>query len=122
MTERRRNFSAVSFADRYILAIGGENEIGQRLASVEIYDSQEERWAPYTSLATARSRHRCLFISQRHLFYIDVLSAVMAGGKIYVLGGDEIKSVECFTPGPPGTEPTWHTVRSTLGCCILIKL
>ena len=41
MTERRSDFSAVAFADRYILAIGGQNEKGEALASVEIYDAQE---------------------------------------------------------------------------------
>ena len=68
MTERRSHFSAVAFADRYILAIGGENEKGKALASVEIYDAQEGCWAPYASLATARSRHRCVCKLWLHLF------------------------------------------------------
>ena len=68
MTERRSHFSAVAFADRYILAIGGENEKGKALASVEIYDAQEGRWAPYASLATARYRHRCVCKLWLHLF------------------------------------------------------
>ena len=69
MTERRSDFSAVAFADRYILAIGGQNEKREALASVEIYDAQEGRWAPYASLATARSRHRCVCKLWLHLFY-----------------------------------------------------
>ena len=44
MTERRSDFSAVAFADRYILAIGGQNEKREALASVEIYDAQEGCW------------------------------------------------------------------------------
>ena len=36
--------------------------------------------------------------------------------KIYVLGGDDgtsiLRSVECFTPGPPGSRPRWHQVGS----------
>ena len=35
--------------------------------------------------------------------------------KVYVLGGydgtSRLRSVECFTPGPPGTRPRWHQVR-----------
>ena len=34
--------------------------------------------------------------------------------KIYVLGGHDgtsrLSSVECFTPGPPGSRPRWHQV------------
>ena len=34
---------------------------------------------------------------------------------MYVLGGYDgtstLRSVECFTPGPPGTRPRWHQVR-----------
>ena len=70
MTERRSHFSAVAFADRYILAIGGYNGNSKMkaLASVEIYDAQEGRWAPYASLATARYRHRCVCKLWLHLF------------------------------------------------------
>ena len=36
--------------------------------------------------------------------------------KIYVLGGHDgtsrLSSVECFTPGPPGSRPRWHQVGS----------
>ena len=75
MTERRSHFSAVAFADRYILAIGGVNEKGKALASVEIYDSQEGRWAPYASLATARHGHRCVCKLWLHLFFTSLSSA-----------------------------------------------
>ena len=34
--------------------------------------------------------------------------------KVYVLGGydgtSRLSTVECFTPGPPGTRPRWHQV------------
>ena len=41
--------------------------------------------------------------------------------KVYVLGGydgtSRLRSVECFTPGPPGTRPRWHQVRpGTVDC------
>ena len=75
MTERRSDFSAVAFADRYILAIGGQNEKGEALASVEIYDAQEGRWAPYASLATARCTHRCVCKLWLHLFFTSLSSA-----------------------------------------------
>ena len=68
MTERRSDFSAVAFADRYILAIGGQSEKGKALASVEIYDSQEGRWAPYASLATARYSQGWVCKLWLHLF------------------------------------------------------
>ena len=36
--------------------------------------------------------------------------------RVYVLGGFDgtsmLRSVECFTPGPPGSRPTWHQVGS----------
>ena len=39
----------------------------------------------------------------------------MYENKVYVLGGydgtSRLRSVECFTPGPPGTRPRWHQVR-----------
>ena len=35
--------------------------------------------------------------------------------RVYVLGGydgtSRLRSVECFSPGPPGTRPRWHQVR-----------
>ena len=39
----------------------------------------------------------------------------MYENKVYVLGGcdgtSRLRTVECFTPGPPGTRPRWHQVR-----------
>ena len=39
----------------------------------------------------------------------------MYDDKVYVLGGydgtSRLSTVECFTPGPPGTRPRWHQVR-----------
>ena len=36
--------------------------------------------------------------------------------RVYVLGGfdgtSRLRSVECFTPGPPGSRPRWHQVGS----------
>ena len=77
MTERRSLFSAVAFADRYILAIGGYNGNSKMkaLASVEIYDAQEGRWAPYASLATARSRQGWVCKLWLHLFFTSLSSA-----------------------------------------------
>ena len=70
MTERRSDFSAVAFADRYILAIGGYNGNSKMkaLASVEIYDAQEGCWAPYASLATARYSQGWVCKLWLHLF------------------------------------------------------
>ena len=77
MTETRSLFSAVAFADRYILAIGGYNGNFKMkaLASVEIYDAQEGRWAPYASLATARSRQGWVCKLWLHLFFTSLSSA-----------------------------------------------
>ena len=70
MTETRSLFSAVAFADRYILAIGGYNGNYKMkaLASVEIYDAQEGCWAPYASLATARYSQGWVCKLWLHLF------------------------------------------------------
>ena len=50
--------------------------------------------------------------------------AIVFEDRVYVLGGDDgtstLRSVECFTPGPPGREPTWHQVgwdSSIFFCC-----
>ena len=43
--------------------------------------------------------------------------------KVYVLGGydgtSELRSVECFTPGLPGTRPRWHLVRFPNPYCVM---
>ena len=54
-------------------------------------------------------------------FYITLLSAIMAGGKVYVHCSKDSK-VECFTLGPPGSESIWHEVKRTIGRRILRKL
>ena len=45
---------------------------------------------------------------------LAIRRAIVFEGRVYVLGGDDdtstLRSVECFTPGPPGREPTWHQV------------
>ena len=47
--------------------------------------------------------------------------------KVYILGGydgtSRLRSVECFTPGPPGTRLRWHQVRlQTVGQLFQRKL
>ena len=95
MTERRRNFSAVSFADRYILAIGGENEIGQLLASVEIYDMQEA--VPPMPVA-------------RYNFAVSVLNnslVLMGGWNPYT--AEDIKRVDFFPLATSRSLPIFET-------------
>ena len=60
MTEVRSNFSAVTFGDQ-IFAIGGYNGT-ERLATVEVFDVEQQLWRPYTSLVTPRFCTRCNFI------------------------------------------------------------
>ena len=42
--------------------------------------------------------------------------AIVFEDRVYVLGGfdgtSRLRSVECFTPGPPGSRPRWHQVGS----------
>ena len=42
--------------------------------------------------------------------------AIVFEERVYVLGGfngtSRLSSVECFTPGPPGSRPRWHQVGS----------
>ena len=42
--------------------------------------------------------------------------AIVLEERVYVLGGfngtSRLSSVECFTPGPPGSRPRWHQVGS----------
>ena len=43
--------------------------------------------------------------------------AIVFEDRVYVLGGydagtSRLSSVECFTPGPPGSRPRWHQVGS----------
>ena len=57
MTEVRSDFSAVTFRDQ-IFAIGGCNRTDV-LATVELFDVEQQLWRPYTSLVTPRSGTRC---------------------------------------------------------------
>ena len=57
MTEARSHFSAVTFGDQ-IFAIGGFNGTDE-LATVEVFDVEQQLWRPYTSLVTPRSGTRC---------------------------------------------------------------
>ena len=57
MMEVRSNFSAVTFRDQ-IFAIGGYNGTDV-LATVELFDVEQQLWRPYTSLVTPRSGTRC---------------------------------------------------------------
>ena len=60
MTEVRSDFSAVTFGDQ-IFAIGGFNGTDE-LATVELFDVEQQLWRPYTSLVTPRWNSRCHFI------------------------------------------------------------
>ena len=57
MTEVRTDFSAVTFRDQ-IFAIGGFNGTDV-LATVELFDVEQQLWRPYTSLVTPRYCTRC---------------------------------------------------------------
>ena len=57
MTEVRSDFSAVTFRDQ-IFAIGGFNGTDV-LATVELFDVEQQLWRPYTSLVTPRYGNRC---------------------------------------------------------------
>ena len=58
MTEVRSDFSAVTFRDQ-IFAIGGLNGTEDVLATVEVFDVEQQLWRPYTSLVTPRYGNRC---------------------------------------------------------------
>jgi len=101
MNEARTACSAVTYGSS-VFAIGGCNRTDV-LGGVEQYHFDEEIWKHYSSLVTPRASHRSIV-------YED---------KVYVLGGydsndSELRSVECFTPGPPGTRPIWHQVADML--------
>ena len=57
MTETRLQFSAVTFRDQ-IFTIGGFNGMDV-LATVELFDVEQQLWRPYTSLVTPRYGIRC---------------------------------------------------------------
>ena len=57
MTEVRTDFSAVTFRDQ-IFAIGGFNGTDV-LATVEVFNVEQQLWGPYTSLVTPRCGARC---------------------------------------------------------------
>ena len=50
------------------------------------------------------------------IIILPLRRSIVFEDKIYVLGGDDgtsrLSSVECFTPGPPGSRPRWHQVGS----------
>ena len=53
--------------------------------------------------------------SHKRLFIILAMRrAIVFEERVYVLGGydgtSKLRSVECFTPGPPGSRPRWHQV------------
>jgi hypothetical protein len=55
--------------------------------------------------------------SHKRLFIILAMRrAIVFEDRVYVLGGfdgtSRLRSVECFTPGPPGSRPRWHQVGS----------
>ena len=48
------------------------------------------------------------------IIILPMRRSIVFEDKIYVLGGrdgtSKLRSVECFTPGPPGSRPRWHQV------------
>lgn len=71
LREARYGAAAVSL-DGYIYVIGGSNDSGTPLDSIERFDPRTGRSEPFGRLQVARRHHR----------------AAVVGGKIYVLGGD----------------------------------
>lgn len=71
LTEARYGAAAVSL-DGFIYIIGGSNDSGTPLNSIERFDPRTGRSEQFGRLQVARRHHR----------------AVVVGGKIYVLGGD----------------------------------
>ena len=50
------------------------------------------------------------------IIILPMRRSVVFEERVYVLGGfngtSRLSSVECFTPGPPGSRPRWHQVGS----------
>ena len=118
MNEIRSDFSAVTYGSR-VFAIGGFNGTDV-LGGVEQYNSEESVWTPYTSLVTPRSGTRCisaLVTTITTCAHIAWCRSIVYEDKVYILGGydgtSRLRSVECFTPGLPGSRPTWHQVTSS---------
>lgn len=76
---REARYGAAAVSDgTYIYVIGGSNDSGTPLDSIERYDPRTGRSEPFGRLLIARRHHR----------------AAIVGGKIYVLGGDSHLPVE----------------------------
>ena len=80
------------------------------------YASNELRWDRWE--AGAKGDQRWLFDDRCYIdprwFFLVWCRSVVFDGSIYVVGGSndgESTSVECFTPGPPGSKPVRHQVR-----------
>ena len=114
MNEIRSDFSAVTYGSS-VFAIGGFNGTDV-LGGVEQFNFEEQIWRRYTSLVTPRSGTRWISIMvAQPSTHVTWCRSVVYEDKVYVLGGydgtSRLRSVECFTPGPPGTRPRWHQVR-----------
>ena len=50
------------------------------------------------------------------IIIVAMRRSIVFEDRVYVLGGfdgtSRLRSVECFTPGPPGSRPRWHQVGS----------
>ena len=115
MNEIRSDFSAVTYGSS-VFAIGGFNGTDV-LGGVEQFNFEEQIWRRYTSLVTPRSGTRWISIMvAQPSTHVTWCRSVVYEDKVYVLGGydgtSRLRSVECFTPGPPGTRPRWHQVRA----------
>ena len=80
MNRCRNQLSAVLYNDEAILAIGGQDEVGNRLSSVESYSFVTQQWSNFSPMTIARSGHR----------------ATACNGMLYVIGGFSTKSIECY--------------------------
>ena len=88
------HFAAVVTFQGLLYVIGGEDENGEDLSTVQTYNPETNLWKKVASLSTARA---------------DICA--VAGKKfLYAVGGNWLKIVERFDP----TEKAWDTIAPTL--------
>ena len=90
----RRRHAAVQLPDGSVLVVGGEDETGAVLASVERYSPQPAQFVSAPPLHVARR---------------DATATLLAGGSVLVIGGDDergrpLASVEILRPGAESWE------------------
>merc|ERR1712151_688219 len=87
MNTVRKDFAAVWADDGKIYVLGGHDDEGDSLNTVESFDSQSNSWTMMPSMRTARSN----------------FAAAVLNGEIFALGGldmmyDKLSTVERFVP------------------------